>query len=959
MKKEKWIKPTMALLISAGIWFYDLAFGGTLKLTVTDVTDALNACKVPLIIAGVLTIIAVILALISFKLKKPLKNLVRVQSPVALLLAVMVAINGFCNIEYSVVNSVFSGSVGMSEETYDASKKLALQIAEEGIVLLKNEEKALPLSSDISKINVFGWSSIHPIYGGTGSGAMSEEQCISLIQGLENAGYEVNSKLQDFYHDFRDERPHGSLLLREIGQTKGDWTVPEPTIEEYEEAGIFEQAKEFSDTAMIFIARSGGEAGDLPMNITASGEENRQFGKLAESYDFTVQEDDIDPQKSYLELSNREEKMVDKVAKEFENVIVVINSSNTMELGWLEKYDNIKAALVVSGPGEVGFQALGKILKGDVNPSGHLTDTYVYDLYNTPVSKNYGSFMYDNYAKVTGGEKNISMFVNYVEGIYVGYKFYETAAKEGLINYEKTVQYPFGYGLSYTEFDIRLCGINTASKGVTVTVEVENTGTTYSGKEVVQIYASLPQDGSRKEFRRLVGYEKTEELKPGEKEMLNIVLPAKAFASFLEEQQEWRIQAGAYGIWIGNSLSEAKLSAGVKVSADVMMEKTKKLEDHSEVVEIKDCAEELCRRAEEWTALLEELPNVSFEPEAEEKKVCRFPEETEIPVEDLISLLYGNMSEIRSTLGASGIKVPGTAGETSEALLDQYGIPSLIMADGPAGIRLQQTYEVDREKDTVYGTGVLGSLENGYLVGRKDHEGAERYYQYCTAFPVGTALAQSWNKKLMEQFGRKVAAEMEEFHINLWLAPGLNIHRNPLCGRNFEYYSEDPFLAGTLAAAVTRGVQSRPGCGVTIKHFACNNQEDNRMGVDAHVSERTLREIYLRGFEIAVKEGAPTAIMSSYNLINGVHAANSKDLCTRIAREEWGFDGVIMSDWNTTVPEDGSIPWVCVAAGNDIIMPGNPDDDKNIRDAYKEGKLTEKEIRLCADRILKLIRRLS
>ncbi len=539
----------------------------------------------------------------------------------------------------------------------------------------------------------------------------------------------------------------------------------------------------------------------------------------------------------------------------------------------------------------------------------------------------------------------------YAEGIYVGYRYFDSFGIEPLFS--------FGYGLSYTEFDIRLCGINTASKGVTVTVEVENTGTTYSGKEVVQIYASLPQDGSRKEFRRLVGYEKTEELKPGEKEMLNIVLPAKAFASFLEEQQEWRIQAGAYGIWIGNSLSEAKLSAGVKVSADVMMEKTKKLEDHSEVVEIKDCAEELCRRAEEWTALLEELPNVSFEPEAEEKKVCRFSEETEIPVEDLIPLLYGNMSEIRSTLGASGIKVPGTAGETSEALFDQYGIPSLIMADGPAGIRLQQTYEVDREKDTVYGTGVLGSLENGYLVGRKDHEGAERYYQYCTAFPVGTALAQSWNKKLMEQFGRKVAAEMEEFHINLWLAPGLNIHRNPLCGRNFEYYSEDPFLAGTLAAAVTRGVQSRPGCGVTIKHFACNNQEDNRMGVDAHVSERTLREIYLRGFEIAVKEGAPTAIMSSYNLINGVHAANSKDLCTRIAREEWGFDGVIMSDWNTTVPEDGSIPWVCVAAGNDIIMPGNPDDDKNIRDAYKEGKLTEKEIRLCADRILKLIRRLS
>ena len=639
-------------------------------------------------------------------------------------------------------------------------------------------------------------------------------------------------------------------------------------------------------------------------------------------------------------LSDQEEKDLYFLNEQKIPTVLIINAGGPVELtDLLAGTENICAILNISQLGQEGGNAVADILFGEFTPSGKLTTTWTKRYDDCPAAE---EFSYLNGNLETE---------EYAEGIYVGYRYFDSFGIEPLFS--------FGYGLSYTEFDIRLCGINTASKGVTVTVEVENTGTTYSGKEVVQIYASLPQDGSRKEFRRLVGYEKTEELKPGEKEMLNIVLPAKAFASFLEEQQEWRIQAGAYGIWIGNSLSEAKLSAGVKVSADVMMEKTKKLEDHSEVVEIKDCAEELCRRAEEWTALLEELPNVSFEPEAEEKKVCRFSEETEIPVEDLIPLLYGNMSEIRSTLGASGIKVPGTAGETSEALLDQYGIPSLIMADGPAGIRLQQTYEVDREKDTVYGTGVLGSLENGYLVGRKDHEGAERYYQYCTAFPVGTALAQSWNKKLMEQFGRKVAAEMEEFHINLWLAPGLNIHRNPLCGRNFEYYSEDPFLSGTLAAAVTRGVQSRPGCGVTIKHFACNNQEDNRMGVDAHVSERTLREIYLRGFEIAVKEGAPTAIMSSYNLINGVHAANSKDLCTRIAREEWGFDGVIMSDWNTTVPEDGSIPWVCVAAGNDIIMPGNPDDDKNIRDAYKEGKLTEKEIRLCADRILKLIRRLS
>ena len=786
----------------------------------------------------------------------------------------------------------------------------AREAAEEGIVLLKNEG-LLPLKKD-TKIALLGIGAEKTIKGGTGSGDVNNRESVSIYAGMKekNAGIVSEEWLKDYHNRYEQARTEWKEQILEAAKhvdNPFDAYAANPFAMPDGRAVTNEDIKA-AEVAVYVISRISGE------------------GK--------------DRRKGDYYLSDQEEKDLYFLNEQKIPTVLIINAGGPVELtDLLAGTENICAILNISQLGQEGGNAVADILFGEFTPSGKLTTTWTKRYDDCPAAE---EFSYLNGNLETE---------EYAEGIYVGYRYFDSFGIEPLFS--------FGYGLSYTEFNIRLCGINTDSKGVTVTVEVENTGTTYSGKEVVQIYASLPQDGSRKEFRRLVGYEKTEELKPGEKEMLNIVLPAKAFASFLEEQQEWRIQAGAYGIWIGNSLSEAKLSAGVKVSADVMMEKTKKLEDHSEVVEIKDCAEELCRRAEEWTALLEELPNVSFEPEAEEKKVCRLPEETEIPVEDLIPLMYGNMSEIRSTLGASGIKVPGTAGETSEALLDQYGIPSLIMADGPAGIRLQQTYEVDREKDTVYGTGVLGSLENGYLVGRKDHEGAERYYQYCTAFPVGTALAQSWNKKLMEQFGRKVAAEMEEFHINLWLAPGLNIHRNPLCGRNFEYYSEDPFLAGTLAAAVTRGVQSRRGCGVTIKHFACNNQEDNRMGVDAHISERTLREIYLRGFEIAVKEGAPTAIMSSYNLINGVHAANSKDLCTRIAREEWGFDGVIMSDWNTTVPEDGSIPWVCVAAGNDIIMPGNPDDDKNIRDAYKEGKLTEKEIRLCANRILKLIRRLS
>ena len=254
---------------------------------------------------------------------------------------------------------------------------------------------------------------------------------------------------------------------------------------------------------------------------------------------------------------------------------------------------------------------------------------------------------------------------------------------------------------------------------------------------------------------------------------------------------------------------------------------------------------------------------------------------------------------------------------------------------------------------------VLGSLENGFLEDVQLHEDADTYYQYCTAFPVGTALAQTWDLELVREFGSAIAVEMEEFHVDLWLAPGMNIQRNPLCGRNFEYYSEDPLLSGMIAAAVTVGVQSHKTCGVTIKHFACNNQEDNRMGVNVCISERALREIYFRGFEIVVKESAPAAIMSSYNCINGTHAANSRQLCQTVARQEWGFEGVIMSDWNTTVPEDGSVPWQCAAAGNDIIMPGNLNDDESIRRAYAQGQLSETVVRECAGRILAMIERLS
>ena len=397
------------------------------------------------------------------------------------------------------------------------------------------------------------------------------------------------------------------------------------------------------------------------------------------------------------------------------------------------------------------------------------------------------------------------------------------------------------------------------------------------------------------------------------------------------------------------------------VARDTMIEETASCFSLPEPMEELSAPERVRQQEQAWLAdaRARNVPVYPFMPAKVERSTAPAHVSQIQSVEKLIPLLYGNITEGASTLGSAGIRVPGSAGETSEALEAEFGVKSLIMADGPAGLRLRQSYEVDRASDSVYGVGVFGSLENGFLEPMTYHDNAVLYFQYCTAFPVGTALAQTWDVALMERFGQAIAAEMQEFHVDLWLAPGMNIQRNPLCGRNFEYYSEDPMLAGAAAAAVTAGVQSQVGCGVTIKHFAGNNQEDNRMGVDSRISPRALREIYLRNFEIAVKTAKPKAIMTSYNLINGVHSANSRELCTTVAREEWGFDGIIMSDWNTTVPEDGSTPWKCAAAGNDIIMPGNPQDSQNIRQAVKDGLLSEEAIRACAGRIIDLATELS
>ena len=806
--------------------------------------------------------------------------------------------------------------------------KLARKAASEGIVLLKNEG-ILPLKKDTAAA-LLGYGAEKTVKGGIGSGDVNNRKNISIYQGLKEAGVKIVSEdwISDYHNRYEQAREAWKeKVLEEAKKVDNPFDAyaenpfAMPLGRKVAEEDICE-----ADVVIYVISRISGE-----------GKDRRKV-------------------KGDYYLSEREEEDLRYLAEMNKPVILILNAGGPVELtDILEQTDNIKGILNISQLGQEGGDALADVLLGKEVPGGKLTTTWARRYEDYPVSEEYG-YLNGNLEKE-----------EYREGIFVGYRYFDS--------FDKKVLFPFGFGLSYTSFEIKCCGMNMEEGKLRAEVQVTNTGKKYAGKEVVQIYVTLPQTGLEKEYKRLAGFAKTRLLKPEETQTLIVEISQKQLASFCEETHTWIIEKGSYGILIGNSSDKLEQEAVLVISDTSVLEHTDAIcplqEELRQIHMTEELKEKLMQQEKEMKTA--QVPQYCFKPvmlpeksendgenqenlTEEEKRLFSVLEGRS--VEELIPLLYGKISENISTLGAAGIRVPGSAGETSGAL-EEDGIPSLVMADGPAGIRLRQWYEVDKETDSIYEMGVLGSLENGILEPGVHHENADTYYQYCTAFPVGTALAQTWDTDLMTEFGKAIAEEMEEFHVNLWLAPGMNIHRNPLCGRNYEYYSEDPYLSGMLAAAATRGVQSKPGCGVTIKHFACNNQEDNRMGVDSCVSERALREIYLRGFEIAVKEGNPVSIMTSYNLVNGVHAANSRDLCMTVARKEWGFDGAIMSDWNTTVSEDGSIPWKCVAAGNDIIMPGNSDDDKNIRQAYKEGKLIEEEIRSCVGHLAVMICRLN
>lgn len=831
--------------------------------------------------------------------------------------------------------------------------KLAGKLAAEGMVLLKNEG-VLPLKTS-APAGLFGGGAVRTVKGGTGSGDVNNRENISVYRGLKEAGVPITSEewLIDYekrYEDARNVWKEKVLKDAEKMENPFDAYALNP-FSMPEGRSISEEDVKGALTALYVISRISGEGKDR----------SRTEGDY------------------YLSRQEREDILF--LNRQNMPIVLILNVGAPVELtDILQEAENIKGILLISLPGQEGGHAAANVLLGKSVPRGRLTATWAKRYEDYPSAEEFGAL---------NGNLETE---EYREGIYVGYRYFSSFGVQPL--------FPFGYGLSYTEFSVDFDRLEITETGAELIVTVKNIGKIYASREVVQVYVTLPQkemeeaecsaaDEERiglsylfgpqgKECYRLAGFARTGLLQPGESQQLRVVTDQKQMAGFSEEQQAWIVEKGSYGLWLGKHAESLEPAAILTVPESVVLERTERIRPAQKVLEEFAEPKSVKENVSKWLKMAkkQKTPEFLFHPRGEQNRETKYSvtpmpggqggskeelkgKEQELSVEELIPLLYGNVVKGASTLGSSGVRVPGSAGETTETLEHKYGVRSLIMADGPAGLRLRQSYQVDRKSDSVYGVGVLGSLENGFLEEMEFHEDADTYYQYCTAFPVGTALAQTWDVDLMREFGRAVALEMEEFYVDLWLAPGMNIQRNPLCGRNFEYYSEDPFLSGKMAAAVVSGVQADGNCGVTVKHFACNNQEDNRMSVNVCISPRALREIYLRGFEIAVRESRPVAVMSSYNRINGFHAANFGDICTGVLRKEWGFEGVVMSDWNTTVPADGSISWKCAVAGNDIIMPGNPQDDENIRQACERGELSEEAIRTCGRRVLAMIRKLT
>lgn len=842
------------------------------------------------------------------------------------------------------------------EDNRTSSVDILRSIAPEGVVLMENNG-VLPIRKENNKIALYGAGALLTIKGGTGSGDVRVEHVTNIAEALEEAGFLITTKEWLSDYEKRNEESENNRFRRmkeEAEQTRDPLMsvfLRNPQILTDGADIPFVENKIQDETAVYVISRVSGECADrnaVPGDYYLTKAERRHLEVLGHNY---------------------------------KDVIVVLNVGGVIDTRFYQEISGLSAMLLISQAGMVCGTVLADVLSGKAVPSGKLTTTWAKNYRDYPASKSFR----DN-------RENDKL---YGEGIYVGYRYFDTFGVEPA--------YEFGYGKSYTDFKWKLLDVRADEEQIRLQVEVENVGMQHSGKEVLQVYVNSPEGGLDKPYHELRAFAKTKLLMPGENEILTLSWKTEEMASYDERQAAYVLAAGTYLINIGNSSRNISPVAIVMLDEDVVTKqlKNKLVPDRVPIcgsVEGKERAvlskfynrEEGCvvryLNAARFLPVLNpydrdmiatqktEKKNISVKISYQAVKTGVLTAEelvSYLTTEELASLCVGAGAIGNGTvIGSAAIKVPGAAGETTSVLYDKWKIPTAVLADGPAGLRLVPKYQIRNADASVVvpPNGFLALTGFERLTGAQPEE-AECHFveQKTTAVPIGSMLAQTWNPEVISTVGQIVSEEMKRYGVNLWLAPAMNIQRDPLCGRNFEYYSEDPLVTGICAVAMTHGIQNTSGCGVAVKHFAANSQEENRFDQNSVVSERALREIYLKGFERVVKDAEPMMLMTSYNMINGIHTANSRELLADILRMEWGYKGTVVTDWGTTGNgmragfggKTRSLPDQCIASGNDLIMPGDSADRSQIIDAVENGILFLGDLQNCASNLIRTFIRLG
>ena len=845
-----------------------------ISVEMEDVLAVLQLCKPYIIGIIAALVIGIVIMIACRRMSREKRFLIRGEAAIAMVLAVVVCVNMICFGPMATLIGLATGNGTLSDETNEEAAEVAEEIMEDGIVLLKNES-LLPLN-ETKKLNIFGWESINPAYGGAGSGGINDlYDIVSLNQGLENAGFSINQELVDFYNNYGADNPEMSIQ-------KQSWTLPEPPVDTYSDE-LIKSAKEYSDVAVVVLSRKAGEGhNDIPMDVRKAAYDNN-----SDEYD------DFPEGEHYLQLSQTERDMVDMVCSNFDNVIVVYNGANQFELGFADEYPQIKSVVWCPGTGNVGFNALGKVFSGEVNPSGKTPDTFIYDMTTAPWWNNAEKTEYTNLADMAVEGMNAGTaqvyapaFTNYVEGIYVGYKYYETAAQEGAIDYDKTVQYPFGYGLSYTEFEQKMGELEEKDGQISVDVEVTNTGDV-AGKDVVEVYYKPPytNGGIEKSSANLIEFAKTDLLQPGESQTVTVTFSIEDMASYDENNAKaYVLEKGDYVISINSDSHTVLDQKTYTADKDVVYKgENKRASDDTAATNVFEDAKgdiTYLSRADHF---------------ANYEEATAAPASAELG-EPYVSEYHLNSNFDKTTYLNDEDVMPTTGADNGLTLADMRDADY----DDPRWEKLLDQLTVDEMANMIAMAGYqTAAMDSVGKVATLDFDGPAAINNNFTGvgsigFPIEVVVASTWNKELAQAWGECMGKISQEMGAEGWYAPGMNTHRTAFGARNYEYFSEDGVLAGNMGAKAVEGARNY-GVYSYIKHFAL--YEGNAKMVSVWSNEQAIREIYLKPFEISVKQGGANAVMVSWSFLGDKWTGESSNLMNTVLRDEWGFRGMALTDF--------------------------------------------------------------